>query len=140
MKYIKLFENRVPDLRKLGEFVYCKKTLHDEISYEKEYDNGFQHPGITYITTLINFIEGKYYKVSTFYGDPQSSVEKLNLDYVPMEYISIVVLIDYSGIEYKLKVNNKYKHSDKKYKNGFKDFYEFFEIPIFSDSMKKYNL
>lgn len=140
MKYIKIYENfKKPDLREFGEFVYCKKSLHDEFSYEEEYDNGFQNPSITYINSLINFIEGKYYKVAGFFG-------KSNLDYVPLENISVVVLIDNSGKRYKLKVNdkyniNKYQHPEQyQYKNGFKDFYEFFDIPKFSDAIKKYNL
>ena len=132
MKYIKLFEDHNnPDLRRIGEYVYCKKTLHDEINRTINDING-----ITHINTLVNFIEGKYYRISTMYGDPKKAIEKYGINnYLPVDCISVIMIKDDNNVELEFKVN-PYYISNKRHK----DFFKYFEIPEFTDAIDQYNL
>ena len=81
MKFLNKYNDNInesleSDLRKIGEFLYCKKTLHD------------------------NFTKGKYYNVKGFFGDPKGAIEKEHIfDYLPVKYISIIELGDIHPIE-----------------------------------------
>lgn len=137
MKYLKEYkETHEPDIRKVGKYVYCKKTLNTELNREEHWIDKEGYNRTTYINTLINFIKGKYYEVVGMYGDPQSAIEKYHInEYLPVECISAIILKDYHNIEYKFKV--KYKNKIHK---QYKDFFEYFEIPEFTNSIDKYNL
>lgn len=108
---ITLFEDfKEPDLRRIGKYVLCIKELS------------------------FHFTKGKYYKVLNFDGDPQGAVEKYGInDYLPVECISRVAIYDDYN---KLK---EFRINIIRYADLLK-FFDFFEIPEFSEQMDKYNL
>ncbi len=114
---ITLFEKfKEPDLRKIGSYVLCIKNCKK------------------------NFREGKYYKVDGMFGDPQRAIEEFgNNEFVPVECISKIFILNDNNKKEEFFVNREY------YKNaGFdiysKDFFEYFEIPKFTDKIDKFNI
>jgi hypothetical protein len=105
---IKLFEDfNKPDLRKMSTYVLCIKNCGP------------------------NFKKGAYYKIKGMYGDAQGAIEKYKIyDYVPIELIIKVVIIDNFKFEKTFKINS---------------FFEYFQIleteeDEFIKDTKKYNL
>lgn len=117
IKKFKIFEKtQKPDLRKIGEYVKCIETIPK------------------------SFKEDNFYKVDGIYGDPHRAIEEFNMNnYVPVECISKVMIIDDKGRKREFFVNKDY------YKNaGFdiysQNFFEYFEIQEFEQKKDKYNL
>lgn len=114
---ITLFEDfNKPDLRKVGKVVKCIKT--------SKY-----------------FTKDSYYNVKGFYGDPQSAIEEYGInDYLPVECISVILIIGDDGEIYNFDVNirgNYFKPADVKI-NG--EFFENFEIQDFVKNIDKFNI
>jgi hypothetical protein len=114
---ITLFENfNEPDLRKISKFVLCIKNNKND------------------------FTKGNYYKVDGIFGDPHRAIEEFGInEFMPVECISKVLVLNDKNIKKEFFVNRKYyKHV------GFdiysKDFFDFFEISEISDEIDKYNL
>ena len=77
------------------------------------------------------FTEGKYYKVRGFRGDPQGAVEKYGInDYLPVECIAKILIWWKDDFEY-FKVNAD---------SELPSFFDYFEIPEFSDEIDKMNI
>ena len=111
---ITLFENfNNPDLRRIGKYILCIKDYY-------------------YPTLPGHFTKDKYYKVRGFYGDPQGAIEKYGInDYLPVECIYRVVIFDDNNEEQNFKINViKYLPA----------FFDYFEIPEFSDKIDKFNI
>lgn len=109
------FENK-PDLRMIGEVVKCIKTIPK------------------------NFKEGNYYKVSGMYGDPQRAIEEFGInDYLPVECVSKIIILNDKNIKKEFLVNKKYYKTVGSTIYDL-DFFEYFEIQEFEENRKKYNL
>ena len=78
------------------------------------------------------FTEGKYYKVRGYFGDPQGAIEKYGInDYLPVECIYRIKITDNDG---------DFDYFKIKIENDLPSFFEYFEIPEFSDEMDKMNI
>lgn len=110
---ITLFEKfNNPDLRKMSTYVLCIKTYKSV------------------------FKKDSYYKVDGMYGDPQGAIEKYNIrDYVPLECISRVLIVDDNNKKVNFKVSENYNRMADQ-----PSFYEYFDIAEFSDTASKYNV
>lgn len=124
MKFIKKYNENIGrsfdkisdkiDLRKIGKYVYCKKTLNNQEN---------------------TFFKGKYYIVEGLMGDPERAIEEFNINYLPIECISTITIIDQNGKKCLFKVNpilNKHKL--------LLNFFNYFEVKDFVNNMDKYNL
>ena len=101
------------DLRKIGKVVRCIKDIENK------------------------FNKDSYYNVYSFYGDPLGAINVGINDYLPVEFISMVLILDNNNKieQFIINVNNKYETF------GYKLlFFEYFEIPEFSDDYDKYNI
>jgi len=110
-----IFENFYkPDLRKMSKFVRCIKSIK-------------------------SFSPGNYYKVDGTRGDPERAINEFGLnDYLPVECISNIFLLGDDNKKYSFMVNSKYAH--KKDIFNHINFFEYFEIPEFTEDVDKYNL
>jgi hypothetical protein len=110
LKRVKNF-NKIDD-RNIGQVVLCKKTLRNK------------------------FLKGLYYEVSGFYGDPESA-HRMGLQYLPVEFINIVCVLDKNKNiqKFSINLNSEYFQEDK-----HRDFFEYFEILDFSSTSVKYNI
>jgi len=113
---IKKFETyKDPDLRKIGPVVLCIKDYKKNTIFKKD----------------------SYYKVDGVYGDPQGALEIGINDYLPVEFIGRVVLIDENNNREQFVVNIKNKYVT----TGFEySFFEYFQIPEFSEQIDKFNI
>ena len=120
MKYLKLFEDleNGPDLREIGEFVKCIKTIvGDKITL---------------------FVEGEIYKVKHIYGDPQRAIEEFHInDYVPVECISEVEIIGEGDDNYTYSFTVNHERYGSYWNN---DFFSYFELIDGMTNIRKYNL
>jgi len=109
-----LFENYnyEPDLRKMPEYVLCIRN------HKNRYGD-------------ITFNKDSFYTVDKVYGDPQGAQEKYNLEYTPVDLIHRVNIIDENNLHTSFKVCGW---------GAYPLFFDYFEIPEFSDDIKKYNL
>jgi len=115
---ITIFENfENPDLRRIGEYVLCIK------------DYGYDDWAL--------FKKDNYYRVVGCIGDSEGAIRIGINDYVPVEFISMISILAENNItnEFNININGKYK-TDK----WNCDFFEYFEIPEFTNDITKYNL
>jgi hypothetical protein len=114
---ITIFENfKEPDLRKIGSYVLCVKN------YKK------------------NFTEGKYYKVNGMFGDPQRAIEEFGInEFVPVECISKILILTDKNKKKDFFINKEY-YKNPAFFSHSKNFFEYFDIPKFSDKIDKFNI
>ena len=133
---ITIFEDwKNPDLRRIGEYVLC---IQDYDVQKDKYDG--------YIKTINHkkwkeevrtYIKGNYYKAVQYSGDPEGALEAGIEDYLPVEFIRTVIILDENNEKDEFLVNRKYIKS----LGGAEvyDFFDYFEITELSDTTK-YNL
>lgn len=115
---ITLFESfNKPDLRKIPKYVLCVKNCRK------------------------GFTKGKYYKVDGMLGDPKRAIEEFgNNEFVPVECISKIFMLNDKNSKEVFFVNRKYYKNSGFDRRFIKDFFEYFEIPEFSDKIDKFNI
>lgn len=110
MKKLYEFINK-PNLRNIGIVVKCIKDYYN------------------------NFKKGNYYEVEGFYGDPHRAIEEFGIeDYLPVECISKIILINDNKKRKEFAVNKKRYTTS----HNSPEFFKYFE-PTGIDT-KKYNL
>lgn len=122
---------REPDLRRIGSAVFCIKDFYLKINKKSlAHSKG----------TEIQFYKDKYYTIKMCYGDAQGAIEKYGLDYMPVECINRIVILDENSIRFEFEVNidNKFP----KFSNNveYPKFFEYFTIPAFTSDSNNYNL
>ena len=115
----KIFENKEPDLRRLGKWFKCIKN-YKEI-----------------------FIKDNIYKVHKVYGDPQRAIEEFGKNnYIPLECISTIVLVGQNNRNYKFWNNESIYSKDRE---SIGNIWEYFELlseeeEKQQEDIEKYNL
>lgn len=84
------------------------------------------------------FKKGNYYEVDMYKGDPEGAIRAGFKDYLPVDFISTVLIFDENHKIDEFFVNIKYQKSFRG--RDYYKFFDYFEIPEFSDSVSKYNL
>jgi hypothetical protein len=79
------------------------------------------------------FSKGEYYKVRNFSGVPQGAIEKYGInDYLPVECMRTIYIIGNDGKKHEFWIHSVHP--------SINNFFKYFKIPEFTNSMKKYNL
>jgi hypothetical protein len=131
------------DLRRIGEYVLC---IRDYDVQKGKYDGYIKtdnpkkwdlHDSATWLEGRI-YKKGNYYKAIQYSGDPEGALRAGIDDYLPVEFIRTVILLDENNERDEFLVNDKYIKSliGKEIYN----FFYYFEITELSDSISKYNL
>lgn len=113
IKKFKIFEDTInPDLRKLGNYVKCIKSIPKK------------------------FTKDHYYKVNKIYGNPQRAIEifKIN-DYMPIECIKKCEILDNNNIPREFYIDLKVAYDIYSL-----NFFKYFEIQEHEQIINKYNL
>ena len=103
-------------MRKISKFVLCIKNNKND------------------------FTKGNYYKVDGIFGDPHRAIEEFGInEFMPVECISKVLVLNDKNIKKEFFVNRTY-YRTAGYDIYSKNFFEYFEIPEFSDIVDKFNI